>query len=60
MPKDAPYKAIAAFVLTTLGLVVQALVGRGDSAISPREWFVIVVGAIVTAGSVYVIDNRRT
>lgn len=57
MPATKPYKAIAAFVLTFLGLVVQALVGKGDAAITGREWFVIIAGAIVTAGATYGITN---
>jgi hypothetical protein len=55
-----PYKAIAAFVLTFLGLVVQALTDRGADAISTREWFIIVVGALVTTGVVYGVSNQPT
>ena len=56
-PATKPYKACAAFVLTALGLVVQALAGRGDAVITAREWVIIVVGAIVTAAATYGITN---
>lgn len=52
-----PYKAAAAFVLTLLGLIVQALVDRGGSTITGREWFIIVIGSLVTTGAVYGITN---
>ena len=52
-----PYKAVAAFVLTFLGLIVQALTDRGADVISGREWFVIVVGSLVTTGVVYGVSN---
>lgn len=52
-----PYKAIAAFVLTALGLIVQALVGKGDDVITGREWFVIVAGAVVTAAVTWGVTN---
>lgn len=56
-PPTKPFKAIAAFLLTALGLVVQALIGRGDSTITGREWFVIVAGAVVTAAVTYGVTN---
>lgn len=52
-----PYKAAAAFVLTFLGLIVQAVVGKADNAITAREWFVIVIGSLVVTGGVYGITN---
>lgn len=55
-----PYKAVAGFILTFLGLVVQALVGQGDAGITVREWAVIVIGSLVTAGAVYGITNPPT
>lgn len=56
-PKTKPYKAVAAFVFTFLGLFVQALVGYGDAAITTREWLVIVVGSLVTAYATYQVTN---
>lgn len=55
-----PYKAAAAFVFTFLGLVVQAVTGHGDGAITGKEWLVIVVGALVTTAAVYGITNPAT
>lgn len=52
-----PYKAVAAFVLTFLGLFLQAITGHGDSDITVNEWIVIAIGSLVTAGSVYGISN---
>lgn len=52
-----PYKAIAGFVLTFLGLVVQAITGKADSGITLQEWIVIIVGSLVSAGAVYGITN---
>lgn len=53
-----PYKAILGFILTFLGLIVQALTaGRDSSAISGQEWLVIIIGSLVTAGGVYGITN---
>lgn len=57
MPETKPYKAIAAFLLTALGLVVQALVGKGDAVITAREWFVIIAGSIVTAAVTWGVTN---
>lgn len=55
-----PYKAIAAFVLTFAGLLIQAITGHGDGAISGQEWLVIIVGSLVSAGGVYGITNPTT
>lgn len=55
-----PWKAVAAFVLTFLGLIVQALSDRGANAISTREWFIIVIGSLVTTGVVYGVSNQPT
>lgn len=52
-----PYKAVAAFVLTALGLVVQALIGKADNAITAREWFIIVAGSVVTAAVTWGVTN---
>lgn len=53
-----PYKAIAAFVLTFLGLLVQAVTAKADAReITVQEWIVIVVGSLVTTGAVYGITN---
>lgn len=53
-----PYKAIAGFVLTFLGLIVQALTSNADAnSITLQEWLVIVVGSLVSAGAVYGITN---
>lgn len=52
-----PYKAIAAFVLTFAGLIIQAISDKADTKITSTEWIIIVVGALVTAGTVYGITN---
>lgn len=56
-----PYKAVAAFVLTVLGLLWAALEGRdslGDMSV--MEWASIVVPVILTTGAVYGIRNPIT
>lgn len=53
-----PYKAILGFILTFLGLIVQALTSGADGrAITGQEWLVIIVGSLVSAGGVYGITN---
>lgn len=56
-PTTRPYKAVAGFVLTAAGLIVQALVSKGDTAVTAREWVVILVGSVVTSGAVWGITN---
>lgn len=55
-----PYKAIASFVLTFAGLVLQAVTGHGDGGITGQEWLVIIVGSLVSAGAVYGVTNPAT
>lgn len=56
-----PYKAIAAFVITVLGLLWANLAGRdtlGD--MTAMEWLSIIVPTILTTGAVYGIQNPIT
>lgn len=56
-----PYKAIAAFVLTVLGLLWAALAGRDTlTDMSLMEWLSIIVPTILTTGAVYGISNPAT
>lgn len=53
-----PYKAIAAFVLTFLGLLIQSLEPTAKHhPVTTIEWVVTIVGALVSAGAVYGITN---
>lgn len=51
-----PYKAVAAFIFTFLGLVIQAING-GDDKFTVNEWIVIIIGSLVTTAAVYGITN---
>lgn len=56
-----PYKAIAAFVITVLGLLWANLAGRdslGDMTL--MEWLTIIVPTILTTGAVYGVSNPIT
>ena len=56
-----PYKAIAAFVLTVLGLLWASLEGRDNLAdMTVMEWLAIIVPTILTTGAVYGIRNPMT
>lgn len=53
-----PYKAIAAFIVTFLGLLVQSLEpGAEHHPVSATEWAVTIVGALVAAAAVYGVTN---
>lgn len=53
-----PYKAIAAFVLTFLALLLQSLEpGAEHHPVSTTEWIVTILGALVSAGVVYGVTN---
>lgn len=55
-----PYKAVAAFVLTLLGLLWASLEGRDNlDNMSLMEWLAIVVPVILTTGTVYGITNPK-
>lgn len=58
--KTKPYKAIAAFILTFAGLVIQAMTSGPDKPVTVQEWVVIVVGALITTAAVYGITNPAT
>lgn len=56
-----PWKAIAAFVLTVLGLLWASLEGRDDLGnMTTMEWLAIIVPTILTTGAVYGIRNPIT
>lgn len=53
-----PWKAIAAFVLTVLGLLWASLEGKDDLGnMTVMEWLAIIVPTILTTGAVYGIRN---
>lgn len=53
-----PYKAIAAFVLTFLGLLVQSFdPAAAHHPVTWQEWVVTIVGSLISAGAVYGITN---
>jgi len=56
-----PYKAIAAFVLTVLGLLWTSLEGKDDLGnMTVMEWLAIIVPTILTTGAVYGVRNPIT
>jgi hypothetical protein len=56
--KTKPYKAIAAFVLTFLGLLLQSLEPTAEHhPVTAIEWVVTILGALATAGAVYGVTN---
>lgn len=53
-----PYKAVAAFVLTILGLLWASLAGKDTlDDMTLMEWLSIIVPVILTTGAVYGITN---
>ncbi len=61
MPATQPYKAAIAFVLSFLTALYASLQGRTDlNDLGPIEWLIIILGAVVTAGAVYVVTNPPT
>lgn len=53
-------KATAAFVLAFLAaLLAQVADATQFSDLTPLQWLVAIVSAIVTAGAVYAVPNRR-
>lgn len=59
-PETKPYKAWAAFALTVLAAVLASVAGKQNwSDFTSFQWFVIVAGAVVSAGAVYQITNPK-
>lgn len=53
-----PYKAVAAFVVTVLGLLWAALEGRDSlSNMTVMEWLSIIVPTVLTTAAVYGVRN---
>lgn len=55
-----PYKAVAAFVVTVLGLLWAALEGRDNLGnMTLMEWLSIIVPTILTTAAVYGVRNPK-
>lgn len=55
-----PYKAIAAFAITVVGLLWASLQGRDNfNNMGTMEWLAIIVPVILTTGAVYGIGNPK-
>lgn len=53
-----PYKAIAAFFITVIGLLWANLAGRDSfDNMTTMEWLTIIVPTILATGAVYGIEN---
>lgn len=53
-----PYKAVVAGVLAFLTALYATLQGRTDlDTMKAMDWFIVVLGAVVTAGATYVVSN---
>lgn len=53
-----PYKAVVAFVLAFLTALYATLQGRTDlDTMKVGDWLIVILGAVVTAGAVYVTTN---
>ncbi len=56
-----PYKAVIAFVFTFLAALFASIQGQPTlDGMSTLDWVVVVLGALVTAGAVYVVRNPPT
>ncbi len=57
-----PTKAVLAFILTFLTALYATIQGREETldGMGTLEWFVVVLGAVVTAGTVWVATNKPT
>lgn len=56
-----PTKAIVAFVLTFLTALLAQVADKTEFAdLTPLQWIVAVISAVVTAGAVYVVPNKPT
>ena len=61
MPATKPYKAAIAFVLAFLTALYATVQGRTDlDSMRVADWFIVILGALVTAGAVYSIRNPQT
>lgn len=49
---------MAGFVLSFLALVYQAINGA-DNKFTTNEWLVVIIGSLVTAGTVYMMPNPK-
>lgn len=53
-----PYKAVVGFVIAFLTALLATVQGRTDlDTMAVRDWLIVVVGALITAGGVYVTSN---
>ena len=56
--RTQPYKAIVGFVLAFLTALYATLQGRPDlDSMRVLDWLIVVLGAVVTAGGVWVTTN---
>lgn len=56
--KTKPTKAIVAFALTFATLLLQALEPAAEHhPVTPVEWLIVILGAAVTAGTVFQVTN---
>ncbi len=56
-----PYKSLAAFILAFAAALLASIQGRPTlDGMRVVDWVVVVLGAVVTAGAVYVVKNPPT
>lgn len=61
MPATKPYKAVAAFVLTFLASLLALVQDKTEfTDLTPLQWLIAVVSALVTAATVYGVTNPPT
>lgn len=61
MAPTKPYKAAVAFALAFLTALYASVQGRTDLGnMKALDWMIVVLGAIVTAGGVYIVSNPPT
>lgn len=52
-------KALAAFILTFIGALLAQISDKTEfSDLTPLQWIIAVLTAVVVAGGVYVVPNR--
>lgn len=58
MPTTKPYKAFAAFALTFLASLLALVQDKTEfTDLTPLQWVIAVVSALVTAATVYGVTN---
>lgn len=59
MPQTKPTKAIVAFVLAFATALLAQIADKTEfTDLTPLQWVIAVVSALVTSGAVYMVPNK--